>query len=36
MFGRVPYRCTAVHLCPNYPATGEQAAGFNINNTKVY
>ena len=20
----------------NYPATGEQAAGFNINNTKVY
>ena len=23
-------------LRPNYPARGEQAAGFNINNTKVY
>jgi len=30
MFGRVPV-CTG-----NYPATGEQAARFNINNTKVY
>ncbi len=40
MFDRVPTHRDAQPCIStnngNYPVTGEQAVGFNINNTKVY